>query len=52
MNFYRIYLSASDTNHELTVTADTCEEALANARSIAGVECYMTGSAWAEEVKE
>lgn len=52
MNYYRIYLSASDDRHECTVTADDEAEALDNARSIVGVECFMTSTAYAEKVLE
>ena len=48
MNYYRIYLSAADDRHECTVTADDPVEALDNARSVAGVECFMTEMAWTE----
>jgi hypothetical protein len=52
MNYYRIYLSASDSQHELTVTADSLEEALDNARSLTCLECFMTETAYAERVEE
>ena len=52
MNYYRIYLSASDDRHECTVTADDPAEALDNARSVPCLECFMTSTAWAERVEE
>lgn len=50
MNIYRIFLSASDTEPEVLVTADDESEALENVKCVPGVECYMTSTAYAEEV--
>ena len=52
MNYYRIYLSASDNQHECTVTADDPVEALDNARGVPCLECFMTETAYAEKVIE
>lgn len=52
MNFYRIYLSASDDRHECTVTADSLEDAMDNARCAPGVECFLETTAYAERVEE
>jgi hypothetical protein len=48
MDIYKIFLSAADTDHECTVTADCPEEALENVKCVPGVECYMTATAYAE----
>ncbi|MDY0227246.1 MAG: hypothetical protein RBR38_10495 [Desulfomicrobium apsheronum] len=51
MNFYKIFLSAADQGHEIVTNADSPEEALANARQVAVVECYMTETAYAVMVE-
>ena len=47
MNIYKIFLSASDTEPEVLVTADDEAEALENVKCVPGVECYITSTAYA-----
>ena len=52
MNIYKIYPSVDSGEHICTTMADGPVEALELVKTVSGVECFLTSTAWAERVEE
>lgn len=52
MNVYKIYPCADSDEHICCTMADGPVEALELTKTVSCVECFLTDTAWAKEVKE